>query len=461
MPALRMNKMLSTDYLGTQELHSFCKTTEILEDSQCEEIAFDRTAVGSTLLSHQNVCSTSEVPGANFGITEVSFSQDEFNTTTTGVLPPSLLSCGPRSMLPISVPSSSSLETILSPDPTYSELQVKEMNHNATAMDESSEFLQLILSSNDEGYNTANEFQVWDVLDFYFSESFSAMQFDSLMGFTNDVSSSHHECMNLVDMVERPVALLSLNDTEEQSNTTDEAHVDHTIMDPDDTSLYLQMKPSDLETESNCASQDLEKPLSRGLPDLMDVDSPSRLSKSARSKQVTLVLDLDETLVHSTLDHCDDADFTLQVFFNMKNHTVYVRQRPHLKMFLEKAAQMFELVIFTASQRIYAEQLIDRLDPDGRLISNRIYRESCIFSDGCYTKDLTILGVDLAKVMIVDNTPQVFQLQVDNGIPIKSWFDDPSDQELVELLPFLETLVGVDDVRPIISRTFHHTLEQN
>lgn len=117
-----------------------------------------------------------------------------------------------------------------------------------------------------------------------------------------------------------------------------------------------------------------------------------------------------ETLVHSTLDHCDDADFTLEVFFNMKNHTVYVRKRPYLKMFLEKVAQMFEVVIFTASQRIYAEQLIDKLDPDGKYISRRIYRESCIFSDGCYTKDLTILGIDLAKVAIVDNTPQVQSL---------------------------------------------------
>jgi len=94
----------------------------------------------------------------------------------------------------------------------------------------------------------------------------------------------------------------------------------------------------------------------------------------------------------------------------MKNHTVHVRKRPYLKMFLEKVAQMFELVIFTASQRIYAEQLIDRLDPDGKYISRRIYRESCLFSDGCYTKDLTILGVDLAKVAIIDNTPQVSSL---------------------------------------------------
>ena len=79
-------------------------------------------------------------------------------------------------------------------------------------------------------------------------------------------------------------------------------------------------------------------------------------------------------------------------------------------MFLEKVAQLFEVVIFTASQRIYAEQLIDKLDPDGKYISRRIYRESCIFSDGCYTKDLTILGIDLAKVAIVDNTPQVQSL---------------------------------------------------
>lgn len=114
-----------------------------------------------------------------------------------------------------------------------------------------------------------------------------------------------------------------------------------------------------------------------------------------------------ETLVHSTLDHCDDADFTFPVFFNMKQHIVYVRKRPYLQTFLEKVAQMFEIVIFTASQSIYAEQLLNILDPDRKLISRRIYRESCIFSDGSYTKDLTILGVDLAKVAIIDNSPQV------------------------------------------------------
>ncbi|ONM40039.1 CTD-phosphatase-like protein [Zea mays] len=373
--------------------------------------------------------------------------------------------------VPIQVPSSSDLESILSPDPVCSDLQLKEINYNAAAMDESTELLHLILGGNDEGYNTTTELQVWDVLDFYVSENFSALQFDSLMGFTNEVSTSYNDCMNLVDMVEWPVARLSLDDTPKLSNSDDAVLADNVTTDPDETSLYLRTKPTDSETESSSDAGDVEteyldqKLLSRCLPDLMDVDSPNHLLKTpVRTKHVTLVLDLDETLVHSTLDQCDSADFTLEVFFNMKNHTVYVKKRPYLKVFLEKVAQMFELVIFTASQRIYAEQLIDKLDPDGKYISRRIYRESCIFSDGCYTKDLTILGIDLAKVAIVDNTPQVeslsnvykvFQLQVDNGIPIKSWFDDPADQELIELLPFLESLVDSDDVRPIISKAFH------
>jgi CTD small phosphatase-like protein 2 len=107
--------------------------------------------------------------------------------------------------------------------------------------------------------------------------------------------------MNLVDMVERPAALLSLHDTSETSNTSDEVPFDHNTADPDETSLYLQTKPTDSETESSSASGDVveteyldQKILSRGLPDLMDVDSPCLILKSpVRTKNMTLVLDLD------------------------------------------------------------------------------------------------------------------------------------------------------------------------
>lgn len=192
------------------------------------------------------------------------------------------------------------------------------------------------------------------------------------------------------------------------------------------------------------------------LPNLVDFTelNSHAVSKEQGARKVTLVLDLDETLVHSTTEQCDDYDFTFPVFFDLKEHMVYVRKRPHLHMFLQKMAEMFEVVIFTASQSVYADQLLDILDPEKKLFSRRYFRESCVFTNTSYTKDLTVVGVDLAKVVIIDNTPQVFQLQVNNGIPIESWFSDDSDEALPQLIPFLETLASADDVRPIIAKKF-------
>jgi len=74
--------------------------------------------------------------------------------------------------------------------------------------------------------------------------------------------------------------------------------------------------------------------------------------------------------------------------------------------------------------------------------------------EGNFLKDLNVLGRDLSQSVLVDNSPHAFGYQVDNGIPIESWFDDPKDTELLKLERFLSTLHGVKDVRSVIRRTF-------
>lgn len=161
-----------------------------------------------------------------------------------------------------------------------------------------------------------------------------------------------------------------------------------------------------------------------------------------------VVLDLDETLVHSSFKPVPNADYIVPIEIDGQQHHVYVLKRPHVDKFLAALKPLFEVVLFTASLSKYADPVTDLLDPE-RVCRYRLFREHCVFHRGSYVKDLSRLGRELSQTVIVDNSPASYIFQPDNAVGCQSWFDDRNDTELLDLIPFFEKLANVDDVTTI------------
>ena len=179
-----------------------------------------------------------------------------------------------------------------------------------------------------------------------------------------------------------------------------------------------------------------------------------------KSEKKTLILDLDETLIHSSYKPFNIKNDIIikmkasKALDDDKHYLIHVLKRPYVDIFLSIVCDIFEVVIFTASMQEYANPIMDEIDAEKK-IKYRLYRDHCIKIDkDKYIKNLNLLGRDLKNVIIIDNNPTSYILNVSNGLPISSWESCQSDNELIKLIPLLQFLSknNVADVRPIIQR---------
>ena len=172
----------------------------------------------------------------------------------------------------------------------------------------------------------------------------------------------------------------------------------------------------------------------------INVPSPylDKLPTDIENSTYTLVLDLDETLVH--------------FFYTPSGGTFLIR--PYCIQFLEEMSKFYEIVIFTAALKDYADSILDILDPKKRFIKYRLYRQHTSICGVTFCKDLSKIGRNLGRTIIVDNLADNFKLQPNNGIHIWTWIDDMKDTQLNDLGKILKELVSKQpaDIRPIIKK---------
>ena len=149
--------------------------------------------------------------------------------------------------------------------------------------------------------------------------------------------------------------------------------------------------------------------------------------KEESKKEYTLVLDLDETLIHFSLNGENEG----QLFF-----------RPYLFEFLNSVSQFYEIIIFTAGVKEYAKIVLDIIENriGKKIFDYRLYRENTIPNDeGVFIKDLSKIGRNLKKIIIVDNTKENYELQNENGIEIKSYYGfDDNKIDIIEDNDFID-----------------------
>jgi len=160
-------------------------------------------------------------------------------------------------------------------------------------------------------------------------------------------------------------------------------------------------------------------------------------------KKYTLIISLDETLIHFKKG-------------NIKTNQGIIQLRPGILEFFESVKPYYEIVLFCNGNKKYSDLIINSIDSKRKYVDHRLYREQCIVVNNDYVKDISKIGRPINKTIIVDNLPQNFRLNKENGINIKSFYgDNPNDKILYNLSKILVNIGKTNgDIREEIKKNW-------
>ncbi|ANQ08805.1 Nif-like protein [Plasmodium coatneyi] len=166
---------------------------------------------------------------------------------------------------------------------------------------------------------------------------------------------------------------------------------------------------------------------------------------------MTLVLDLDETLIYCTKKKKFSHQKEVDVLINGRYFSLYVCKRPYIDLFFSILNPYFEIVIFTTSIKSYADTVLNIIDVD-HYIDKKFYREDCFeVSQKIYIKNLQCIKKEISKMVLIDDSNVSGLKYPENYFPIKKWQGDLNDTELLDIIPFFLNLKKVRDVRSVCS----------
>eukprot|EP00884_Botryococcus_braunii_P018175 jgi/Botrbrau1/5040/Bobra.37_1s0006.1 len=165
-------------------------------------------------------------------------------------------------------------------------------------------------------------------------------------------------------------------------------------------------------------------------------------------------LDLEELKRYGELD-ASISDVRLQIWY-----------RPGLEQFMHRAAELFEIVIFSGGSPAYVNAVVQRIPNNTCIKSVFTANHTSVFSQGgnvdkkCVVKDINGIFAGKhprlpANVIIVDDMVEYFIKHLDNVVPIVPFIGDPNDDELDWLLSVLQELKEAADVREDLKKKFN------